>query len=165
MIEPRSADESVLTTLNRARALIEAREFESATLQLIQLLDAELDTRLRGEVLTNLGAALCLSARGRRDSLAIAQLNQARDLLVEAVACRPRREAPTEWATTRANLAVVHVARYEASGNSDDLLSAHLALDDTKQAVDEVGDAALHDWLAAIRDQLLELSERRAVHR
>jgi hypothetical protein len=165
MVETRSADEGVLATLSRARALIEARDFDAAISQYFRLLDYELDGPLRGEVLTNLGAALCLSVRGRRDAEALAQLTQARDLLTAAIACRPRREAPAAWATTRANLTVVHAARYEVSGNSDDLLSAHLALDGTEQAVSEVGDTALHDWVSAIRDQLLELSERRAVRR
>ena len=165
MIEPRSADESVLAALSRAKTLVEARDFDSAILQFSQLLHHDLDVLLRGEVLTNLAAALCLSVRGKQDAPAMAQLNQARDLLVEAVVCRPRRQAPAAWATTRANLAVVYVARYEASGNRDDLLAAHLALDGTEQAVSEVGDAALHDWVAAIRDQLLELSERRTARR
>jgi len=155
----------VFTTLSRAKALLEARDFDSAISHYFQLLDRDLDTPLRGEVLTNLGAALCLSARGRRDMAAVAQLNQARDLLGEAVACRPRRLAPAAWATTRANLAVVHVARYQASGNRDDLLAAHLALDGTEQALREAGDVALHDWVQAIRDQLTELGERRASRR
>jgi hypothetical protein len=165
MVEPRSADQGVFATLNRAKALIEAREFDSATAQLFQLLDCELDVALRGEVLTNLGAALCLSARGKTDPAAIAQLNQARDLLATAITCRPRRHAPAAWATTRANLALVHHARYEATRNTDALLAAHLALDGTEQALREAGDTGLLNWVAAIRDQLAELGERRAARR
>ncbi len=165
MVEPRSADESVFVTLSRAMALVEARDFDSAISQFFQLLDHDLDEPLRGEVLTNLGAALCLSVRGRRDVAAVAQLNQARDLLTAAVACRQRRQVPAAWATTRANLAVVHIARYEANGNRDDLLAAHLALDGTEQALREAGDVSLHDWVIAIRDQLTELGERRAARR
>ena len=165
MVEPRSADEGVLATLSRAKALIEVSDFDSAILQFSQLLDHDLDGPLRGEVLTNLGAALCLSARGRRDAAAVSQLNQARDLLTAAIACRPRQHAPAAWATTRANLAVVYLARYQAGGNRDDLLAAHLALDGTEQALREAGDTALHDWVVAIRDQLAELGDRRAARR
>lgn len=165
MIEPRSADQSVLAALSRAKALVEARDFDSATSQFFQLLECELDMALRGEVLTNLGAALCLSARGKKDAEAIAQLNQARDLLATAVSFRPRRQVPAAWATTRANLAVVHLARFEAAGNRDDLLSAHLALDGTEQALRETADTALLDWVAAIRDQLADMSERRTARR
>ena len=165
MVEPRSADQGVLATLSRAKALVEARDFDSATLQFFQLLDCELDVALRGEVLTNLGAALCLSVRDKRDAAAIAQLNQARDLLATAVSCRPRQHVPAAWATTRANLAVVHLARYEATGTRDDLLSAHLALDGTDQALRDTGDTGLLDWVLAVRDQLAELGERRAARR
>lgn len=165
MVEPRSADEGVFATLSRAKALVEARDYDSAISQFFQILDHDLDAPLRGEVLTNLGAALCLSARGKPDAAAVARLDQARDLLAAAVACRPRRQVPAAWATTRANLAVVYVARHEASGNRDDLLAAHLALDGTEQALREAGDVGLHDWVLAIRDQLTELGERRAARR
>lgn len=165
MVEPRSVGESVFAALRRAQALVEARDFDAATLQFLQLLDCDLDGPLRGEVLTNLAAALCLSARGRRDATALARLNQARDLLAAAVACRPRRHAPAAWATTRANLAVVHLARYEVTGNRDDLLSTHLALDGTEAALREADDTVLLEWVLSIRDQLGELGARRTARR
>jgi hypothetical protein len=147
MIEPRSADEGVTATLSRAKALVEARDFDSAILQ------------------TNLGAALCLSVHGKRDAEAVAKLNQARDLLAAAVACRPRWSAPVAWATTRANLAVVYLTRHEATGSRDDLMAAHLALDGVEQALREAGDTSLEDWVLAIRDQLADLGDRRASRR
>jgi hypothetical protein len=166
MVEPRTADEGIFARLRRAKALVEANDFDAATLQFLQLLDCDLDGPLRGEVLTNLGAALCLSARGRPDATAIAQLNHARELLAAAIDCRPRRQAPAAWATTRANLALVYLARYQVTDNRDDLMAAHLALDGTEQGLREGGgDTALHDWVRAIRDQLVELSERRAIRR
>lgn len=165
MIEPRSADEGVPVALNRAKALVEARDFDSAILQFSQLLDRDLDTPLRGEVLTNLGAALCLSVQGKRDAAAITKLGHARTLLAEAAACRPSGFVPAAWATTRANLAVVCLALYEATGNRDDLMSAHLALDGVEQAVHQAGDTALQDWVLAIRDQLADLGDRRTSRR
>ena len=165
MIEPRPADDGVSAILNHARALAEARDFESAIVQYNQLLDRDLDTPLRGEVLTNLGAALCLSVQGQRDEVAVAKLVQARGLLADAVPCRPRNLVPAAWATTRANLAVVCLALYEAIGNRDDLMAAHLALDGVEQAMQGAGDTAMHDWVLAIRDQLADLGDRRSTRR
>lgn len=162
LIEPRSADESIFTTLARARTLIEGRAFESAATIYLSLLEAELAAPLRGEILTNLGAALCMAARGNRGPAARAQLDQARDLLVEALPCRPRDQAPSAWAITRANLALVHLARYEANGDSGEMLSAHLALDGVDRVLRHAGETALRDWVSAIRDELLELRDRRS---
>ena len=158
LIEPRSADESIFTTLARTRALIEGRAFEAAAGIYRSLLEAELAAPLRGEILTNLGAALCLMARG-------AEGPAARALLDEALPCRQRRQAPAAWAITRANLALVHLARYEATGESGELLSAHLALDGVDKALRRSGETALQDWVAAIRDDLLELRDRRGKRR
>ena len=165
LIEPRQADESVFTTLGRAKAFIEGRDFDSAALLYFQLLDADLAAPLRGEVLTNLGAALCILARGQTGAAAQTQLDQARDLLVKALPCRQQAQAPAAWATTRANLALVHLARYELTGNSDELLSAHLALDGIEPALRNTDETGLRDWVAAVRDQLLELRERRSKRR
>ena len=161
MIEPRSADESAFATLSRAKALIEGRDFDSAALLYFKLLDGDLATALRGEVMTNLAAALCMSVGDQEDPASLAKLDQARDLLVTALTHRPRKTAPEAWATTRANLALVHIARYKVTGNSDDLLSAHLMLDGVEQTLRNAGATALLDWMTAIRDQLLELRERR----
>lgn len=166
IIEQRSTGESAFTALIRAKALIEGYDFHSAARVYFQLLDTELTVSQRGEVLTNLGAALYMLARGRRGTAAQAQLDRARDLLVEALPLRQRLVlAPEAWATTRANLAMVHMARYAATGNSDELLSAHLALDGIEPALHDAAETALRDWVAAIRDQLLELCERRGRRR
>ena len=162
LIEPRSADESIFTTLARAKGLIEGRAFESAADIYLSLLETDLAAPLRGEILTNLGAALCMAARSKQGPTAQAQLDQAHDLLVEALPCRPRDQAPTAWAITRANLALVHLARYEARGDSVDLLSAHLALDGVDQVLRQAGETALRDWVSAIRDEVLELRDRRS---
>ena len=165
IVEPRPAEGDTFAVLTRAKALIEGRQFDSAILLYLQLLDRDLSGPLRGEVLTNLGAALCLSARGRRDAGALTQLNQARDLLAMAIPHRPRQEEPVAWATTRANLALTYLARHEATGSSDDLLASHLALDGAEQALRDGGEIALLDWVDAIRDQLADLRDRRGKRR
>lgn len=161
LIEPRSADESIFATLTRAKALIEGRAFESAADIYLSLLETDLPAPLRGEILTNLGAALCMAARGKRSRAARAQLDQARDLLAEALPLRQRDQAPAAWGITRANLALVHLARYEANGDSGEVLSAHMALDGVDKVLRHAGETALRDWVAAIRDELLELRDRR----
>lgn len=161
MIEPHVADENVASAFARAKALVEIGDFNAAAPIYFQLLDSELALPLRAEALTNLGATLCMQARGQPESLAESMLEQARHLLVEALAIRRRAEAPAAWATTRANLALVHLALYQASGKSDELLAAHLTLDGIEQVLRTAGEPALLDWIMAIRDQLLELSERR----
>lgn len=162
MIEPRPADESVLDTLTRAKALIEHRDFDAAALLYLDALDTELTPALRGEVLTNLGAALCMSSRGQAGEAALARLEQARSLLVDALPLRSPSNAPEAWATTRANLALVHLARYENTGNHHELLSAHLALDGTEPTLRSRKVPELTDWISAIRDQLVELQDRRS---
>lgn len=165
IVEPRPVEENTFAVLTRAKALIEGHQFDAAIPLYRQVLDRDLSGPLRGEVLTNLGAALCLSVRGRRDAAALAQLNQARDLLTTAIPHRPRQEEPAAWATTRANLALVYLARHEATGSSDDLLASHLALDGAEQALREGGDIDLRDWVDAIRDQLADLRDRRGKRR
>lgn len=165
MIEPRSADESALNALTRAKALIEGRDFDAAASLYFKLLDTDLTPALRGEILTNLGAALCLSARGQPDHAALPRLEQARSLLAKALPLRSRVDAPHAWATTRANLAVVHLARYETTNNKDDLLAAHLALDDTETVLHPTAQTGVRDWVRAIRDQLTELRDRRSAPR
>lgn len=165
MIEPRSTDEGALGTLTRAKALIEIRDFDAAALLYFKVLDGELAPALRGEVLTNLGAALCMSAQGQSGQAALARLEQARSLLADALPLRSRTDALEAWATTRANLALVYLARYETTGNQDDLLSAHLALDDIEAALRPQDATALRDWIGAIRDQLVELRDRRSTRR
>lgn len=165
MIEPRAADESVFATLTRAKALIEGRDFESATHAYTDLLERELTPQLRGEVLTNLGAALCLSVGGMPKPTTLDRLDRARSLLLTACSYRESGAAPAAWATTRANLAMVHIARYEATGNSNDLLSAHMALDGTEQRLLEADEPTLNDWVLAIRHQLVALRDRRSRQR
>lgn len=165
MVEPRPAEENVMVTLTRARDLVEDRKYEAAAALYSQVLDADLSASLRGEVLTNLGAALCLIARSEGGVAALAQLDEAQELLTSALAYRSRREAPAAWAVTRANLAIVHLARYEATGKSEELLSAHLALDDTELTLRQADESALLDWVKAIRDQLVDLRDRRRTKR
>jgi hypothetical protein len=161
MIEPRFADEGVMATLTRARALTEDHDFDSAALLFLGLLDANLTTPLRGEILTNLAAALCLRSRTQHGAVALASLDQARDLLVAALAIRQRNSAPAAWAATRASLALVYLTRYEATGSGSELMSAHLMLDGIEQALPAPTDAALRDWIGTIREQLLQRGSRR----
>lgn len=161
MVGRQLAGESVIDALTRAKALIEDQEYAAATQLYRGLLDTELTRTQRGEVLTNVGAALCLSARGKPTETALIQLDEARQQLSSALLYRPRLTAPAAWATTRANLALVYFARYAVTTNNDDLLAAHLALDGVDQVLHPTGNFALQNWVAAIRDQLLELRERR----
>ncbi|WP_332691593.1 hypothetical protein [Devosia sp.] len=165
--ESRSADESIAATLARARVLIEKQNFDSAIQLYTALLEAHLPSDLRSEVETNLAAALCTLAQGPHapKNTALGQLDRARELLNAALRHRRRTTAPREWAASRANLALVHMARYEVTRNENDVLSAHLALDGTEDALDRAGEGELLDWVAAIRDHLLDLRDRRARRR
>ena len=165
LIEPRSTNEGALGPLTRAKALIEAHDFDAAALLYLEALEDDLAPLLRGEVLTNLGAALCMSAQGQPGPAALARLEHARSMLVDSLPLRSRINAPEAWATTRANLALVYRARYEITGNQDDLLSAHMALDDTEAALRVEGASALRDWIRVIRDELIELRDRRSKRR
>lgn len=165
--ESRSARESAAATLARARALIEKQDFDPAVRLYTALLDANLSSDLRSEVETNLAAALCTLAQ-RPDtpkSTALDQLDRARALLNAALKHRRRTTAPREWAASRANLALVHMARYVVTRNDNDVLSAHLALDGTEDVLERAGEDELVGWVSAIRDHLLELRDRRAGRR
>lgn len=167
MNESRSAGESIAATLARARALIEKQDFDSAVQVYTVLLETNLPSDLRSEVETNLAAALCTLAQGPHapKNTALSQLDRARGLLAAALRHRRRTTAPREWAASRANLALVHMARYEVTRNENDVLSAHLALDGTEDALGRAGEGELVGWVAAIRDHLLDLRERRARRR
>lgn len=165
MIERRSEDHSVDSTLSIAMALIEARDFHAAIGLYSELLDTDLAGPVRGEVLTNYATALCLLAEAQPGPEALTQLDKARELLIAALPYRQRREAPVGWATTRANLALVYLTRYRASDESEELLAAHLALDGIEEALRNEKQTGLREWVTAIRDQLVDLRERRNAKR
>lgn len=151
--------------LSSAQALVEGREFDSAIQLYGQLLERDLAAPQLGEVQSNFGAALCITARGKEAAVALAQLDQARALLTSALEHRTRRHTPVAWATSRANLALVYLARHEVTASSDDLMSAHLALDGIEPVLRSAGEAELLGWALAIRDHLVELNERRSKRR
>lgn len=167
MIETRSTGEGVFAALARAQTLIEGRDFESAVELYDHVLDADLKADLRSEVQTNLAAALCTLAQDEQlsERAALDQLDRARNLLAEALQHRQRKTAPRDWASTRANLALVHMARHRVAGSEHDILSAHLALDGTEEALRRHGELELLGWVSAIRDHLLELRDRRGRRR
>lgn len=162
LIDPRPLDGDIHDALHRAKLLIERQDFEPAAALYAQLLDTDLTISLRAEIQTNLAAALCMLARATAAAeLALALLERAHALLVEALRYRDPSTEPDGWVSTRANLAVVHLARYRATGDSRDILSAHLALDGVEAALTGADDPALRDWVTAIRDHLVDLRDRR----
>jgi hypothetical protein len=167
MIEPKPTGRGVQDALARARTLIEQQNFSSAAHLYEQLLDDELEPVLRSEVQTNLAAALCTLAQSKpvSDNTIVDQLDRARDLLMAALQQRQQGQAPREWAASRANLALVYMARHRATRNENDILSAHMALDGTEDALRRAEAPDLLEWVRAIRDHLLELRERRARRR
>lgn len=166
-LEPRSADKGVIAALTRARTLIDGEDFAGAATLYGKVLDGELQPDLRSEVQTNLAAALCTLAQQKHwpPTEALNQLDRARDLLTAALQHRQRATAPRDWVSSRANLALVHMARHDVAGNEHDILSAHMALDGAEDALGRHGDAELIGWIKAIRDHLLELRDRRGRRR
>jgi hypothetical protein len=167
VLEPRSADKGVIAALTRARTLIDGQDFAAAVPLYGEVLGAELQPDLRSEVQTNLAAALCTLVQQKHwpRTEALNQLDRARDLLTAALQHRQRRTAPRDWVSSRANLALVHMARHDITGNEHDILSAHMALDGAEDALGRHGDVELSGWIKAIRDHLLELRDRRTRRR
>jgi hypothetical protein len=166
MIGPKSA-EGIRDALDRARSLIEQQDFGSAAQLYDELLAADLEPDLRSEVQTNLAAALCTLAQRKpvSDSTIVDQLDRARGLLTAALQQRQQTQTPREWAASRANLALVYMARHRATRNENDILSAHMALDGVEDALRRAEALDLLDWVKSIRDHMLELRERRARRR
>lgn len=162
LIDPRPVDGDIHDALHRAKLLIERQDFEPAAALYAQLLDTDLAIPLRAEIQTNLAAALCMLARATPAAEpALALLDRAHALLIEALRHRDPSIEPDGWVSTRANLAVVHLARYQATGERSDILSAHLALDGVEAALTGTTDPTLLDWVTAIRDHLVDLRDRR----
>jgi hypothetical protein len=160
-----SQQNHLVESLSSAKSLADAKDYNAAAQVYSDLLKTDLPQVLRGEVLTNLAAALCFASHGANGEVALINLDQARECLLEALNYRSRQKMPAAWAVSRANLALVYLARHETAGRDEDMLSAHLALDGTEEALHEAGDAALQDWAKAIRDHLLELRDRRSERR
>jgi len=167
MGEPRPAARSSATELAHAKALIEKQDFKPAIALFESLLVSDLPVDLASEVQTNLAAALCTIAQGEGvpHDLALTQLEQARVLLSEALLHYQPMTAPREWASARANLALVYLARHRLSGSDNDVLQAHMALDGTEPALLKIDDVDTIGWIQAIRDYLLDMRERRSKRR
>lgn len=166
IIKSQLADRRAQGALIRAKTLIEGHDVDSATHIYADLLQTDLTPMLRGEVQTNLAAALCLLAQQHLESAAaLDQLEQARDLLLAALQHRRLANAPQDWVATRANLGLVHLARYQATGNESDILFAHLALDGIEPALRQTDDPDLLNWIMAIREHLVDLQDRRKPRR
>lgn len=163
----RAAGETVAAKLARAKTLIEKRDFDAAVRLYTDLLQTDLPADLRSEVETNLAVALCTLAQlpDVSKDRALSQLDQARELLKAALKYRRKTTAPLDWASCRANLALVYMARYGVTRNENDVLAAHLALDGTEEVLKQRGETDLVGWVSAIRDHLLELRDRRARRR
>lgn len=166
LIDPRPVDGDIHEALHRAKLLIQRQDYQSAADLYALLLQAELAASLRAEIQTNLAAALCMLARAHHQAeTTLALLERAHGLLVEALRHRHPATEPDGWVATRANLAVVHLARHQASGDRSDILAAHLALDGLEAALARADDPTLRDWITAIRDHLVELRDRRSSRR
>ena len=167
MGEPRQTERGAAAELAHAKALIEKQDFKSAIALFEDLLGSGLPIDLASEVQTNLAAALCTVAQSDDipEATAMTQLEQARVLLAQALLHYQPMTAPREWASARANLALVYLARHRLSGSHNDVLQAHMALDGTEQALRKVDDVNLTGWIEAIRDYLLDMRDRRSRRR
>ncbi|SEQ05393.1 hypothetical protein SAMN05428969_1729 [Devosia sp. YR412] len=146
---------------------MDEQDFQSAALIYQDLLLSELPADLRVEVQTNLAAALCAAGQDElvpKDK-AISLLDAARVVLVDLLQHYKIGEEPASWASGRANLALVHLARYRLTDGDQDVLFAHLALDGTEEALRRAGDLEMLGWIQSIRDYLVELRDRRSSSR
>lgn len=151
--------------LARARSLIEKKDFASAVPDLEAVLEQDLAPELRCEVQANLAATLCILARDGASEQALARLDKARLLLIDTLQHHDPLKAPREWASARANMALVYLARYMHTDSNNDILHAHLALDGTEDALNRVNDTELMEWTKTVRDHLLDLRDRRGKRR
>lgn len=161
MPQPRT---DAVETFERARHLIDDDEVADAADLYAELLgDPQCEPDFRSKTQINMAAALCILAR-RNPSIDAAshQLERAARLLSAALKHHHRDTQPRSWGLARANLAIVHLSRFERRGDADDLFSAHLALDGAADAFQELGDQSALDWVIAIRDHLVALHTDRA---
>lgn len=163
----RPVDDDPASELAHARAMIGSQDFASAAEAFERALKADLSADLRCEVQSNLAAALCALAQDARvdRNTALAYLDRARLLLVATLQHLDPLAAPREWASARANLALVYLGRQRLSDSNNDVLLAHLALDGTEDALSRVNDVELLGWIKAIRDHLTDVKDRRGRRR
>nr|WP_314258240.1 hypothetical protein [uncultured Devosia sp.] len=157
-------DEATAAQLTDARSLVEQDDYSGATKLLDALLKADLPQPVHLETQTNLAAALTVLAR-RPDTdmtLALNHLDRARLLLIDALQHYNPTEAARGWASARANLALVYLAKDARLSSDTDILQAHLALDGTEEALHRAGDTDMLEWIQSIRDHLLDLRDRRS---
>lgn len=156
-------DETTAARLADARSLVEQEDYPAAIDLFDSVLDADLPEDMRVETKTNLAAALLMMGRRRDTDVTVAQgqLDRARLLLIDALQFYHPTEASRDWASARANLSLVYLARDSLYSSDTDILQAHLALDGTEEALHRAGDTAMLEWVKAIRDHLLDLRDRR----
>jgi hypothetical protein len=113
-----------------------------------------------------LAATICLAAQrtGARPS-ALHRLDEAQRLIDHALRAWPPEQGGVSLATARANLAAILLSRHVISGDSRDIMAAHMALDGSEATFSEHQDQEGLDWVRALRDQLVELRDRRALPR
>lgn len=151
--------------LARARWMIEQDDFASAETELEAVLEQDLEPELRQEVQANLAATLCVLARDSASEQAMVRLDRARLLLIETLQHQDPLKEPRAWASARANMALVYLARYVHTDSHNDILQAHLALDGTEEALNRNHETELLEWIRTIRDHLLDLRDRRSKRR
>lgn len=167
MAEASHASWRVASQLAHAKALIERQDFEAAASVYQDILVADLADDLRLEARTNLAAALCAMAQDERVTAtrAVAYLDQARSLQIEVLKAWRPEQYPRDWVSGRANLALIHLARYRITRDEQDVLLAHLALDGIGQILERIEDPDMQNWVGSIRNYLLELRDRRTNRR
>lgn len=166
-VEPGALRPGPIAELARARTLVEQGDFSSAIPLFETAIKSDLPAELIGEVKTNLAAALCTVARSGSlpHDNALAELDRARVLIAEALLQYDPLGTPAGWASARANLALIYLARHHLTESHSDILQAHLALDGAEEALHRAADTELLGWVKAVRDHLLDLRDRRSRRR
>lgn len=165
---PEQAKSNPITAIQYARHLIEngnpASLAEAAEIFRAALADTSLSGHEahRAEIQALYGSLLCLQAQNTDDTTTIVTLlESARDLLQTALTTRNRWATPLAWATTSANLALVHITRYGRTNDRIDAMAAHLALDGTLEIFEKEEDVAAANWARSLRAHLTTLLDRR----
>lgn len=156
-----------VSELVRANALIDLGDFGPAASIYQFLLTTDLADDFRIEAQTNLVAALCAMAQDESTlaETGLAQLKQAEAVQIELLKSDNQRSDKARWASSRANLALIYLARYRITRHDHEILMAHMALDGAESVLRQSTDTELLNWVRSIRDYLVELRERRISRR
>jgi len=113
------------------------------------------------EIAHNMGAALCLIAQrtGERQRK-FSMLKMAGTYLQTAMEVRTRQAAPEAWALSQANVALVHLTRFEFWKDRVDLMVAYIAIEDALEIFDDTANWHWFYWAKEIQAYLQSLRAR-----